>query len=241
MKNNSFPHSVYLEHLELFILLLKSYRRNVGSEHSHVALFKVCMDALLPWHQAFLPSEISRIWTACVIPGPGTSHFRVGRLHFIYIQMDWPSGHCSGGSLTFPPLGLCLHDSKIKTLDLPRGEACVALISAKDDTDLISDLHSFSTTAVHQHGWFHGVWVHREGWAEHFHASLVGEASPPNTSHPIVTWAAQSPARSILPPPQPPSPDPRGPLHMLPTQFGGLSCPHFPQSVSEINVALYLT
>lgn len=49
------------------------------------------------------------------------------RLYFIYIQMDWPSGHCPGWSLTFPPPGLCLHDNKIKTLDLPRDEACVAL------------------------------------------------------------------------------------------------------------------
>lgn len=61
------------------------------------------------------------------------------------------------------------------------------LISPKDDTALIYDLHSFSTAAVHQHGWFHGVWVHREGRAERFHAPLVGEASPPSVSHLIVT------------------------------------------------------
>ena len=30
------------------------------------------------------------------------------------------------------------------------------------------------------------IWVHREGWAERFRASLVGEASPPSISHPIV-------------------------------------------------------
>lgn len=92
------------------------------------------------------------------------------------------------------------------------------LISPKDDTGLIYDLDFFSTTAVHQRGWFHGVGVHREGRAACFHASLVGEACPPSVSHPIVTWAAQSPAQSILQPPQlPPSPDPRGPPHLLPT------------------------
>lgn len=111
-----------------------------------------------------------------------------------------PSGHCPGLSLTFPLLGLYLHDNNIKErlLDSRRGDACVALsLFFHQKMTRICDLHMFSTKAVSQRGWFHDVWVHRERRSASVPLSLV---RPPNASHPVVSSTARSPGRSVLQP-----------------------------------------
>lgn len=116
---------------------------------------------------------------------------------FVSYTSKWirPSGHCPGLSLTFPLLGLYLHDNNIKQrlLDSRRGDACVALsLFFHQKITQICDLHMFSTKAVSQHGWFHDVWVHRERQSASVPLLLV---RPPNASHPIVTFTARSPER----------------------------------------------